>query len=219
VHAGGVDPSVVEVEERAHRNGKVQRLVGPAGGARSVEIGLGDRRRVVVHRIHEAKERLVLVVERRRFEIGQDAFNERGVLKQFRRNCGVGFQSKRTLVSLGRVSRNQFTQPRTERRRPPQDLLREPREVFCCLRQVGEEMPDLRVLGAVRPHLLDQRPIRARLRVVLDIRQEHGFHVRILKDRRARQPAAHPPAATSNEARQRMDHVWAEVLHDDPTDR
>jgi hypothetical protein len=118
VHSGGVDPSVVEVEQRAHRDGKVQRLVGPAGGARSVEIGLGDRRRVVVHPIHESKQRLVLVVERRRFEVGQDAFNERGVPKQFRRNCGVGLQSKGTLVSLGGVSCDQLTQPWTERRRP-----------------------------------------------------------------------------------------------------
>ena len=44
----------------------------------------------------------MLVVERRRFEVGQDAFNERRVSKEFRRNCGVGLQSKRTLVSLGR---------------------------------------------------------------------------------------------------------------------
>jgi hypothetical protein len=131
----------------------------------------------VVHRIHESKERFVLVVERRRFEIGQDAFNERGVPKQFRRNCGVGLQSKRTLVSLGGVSRDELTQPWTERRRPAQDLLREPREVFRRLRQVGKEVPDLRVLDALRLHLLDERPIWARLRVVLDIRQEHGFHV------------------------------------------
>jgi hypothetical protein len=131
----------------------------------------------VVHRIDEAKERLVLVVERRRFEIGQDAFNERGVPEQFRRNCGVGLQSKGTLVALGRVRRNQLTQPWTERRRPAQDLLREPREVFGRLRQVGKEVPDLGVLGALRAHLLDERSIRTRLRVVLDIRQEHGFHV------------------------------------------
>jgi hypothetical protein len=53
----------------------------------------------VVHHIYESKERFVPVVERRRFEIGQDAFNERGVPKQFRRNCGVGPQSKGTQVS------------------------------------------------------------------------------------------------------------------------
>jgi len=178
VHAGGVDPSVVEVEQRAHRDGKVQCLVGPAGGASPVEIGLGNRGRVVVDRVDEAKERFVLVVERRRFEIGQDAFNERGISKQFRRNCGVGLQSKGTLVPLGGVGRDQLTQPWAERRRPAQDLLREPREVFGRLRQVGKEVPDLRVFEALRLHLLDERPIRARLRVVLDIRQEHGFHGR-----------------------------------------
>ena len=170
MHAGSVDPPVVEIEQRAHRDGKVQRFVGPAGGASSVEIGLGDRRRVVVHRIHESKQRLVLVVERRRFEVGQDAFNERGVSKQFRRNCGVGLQSKRTLVSLGGVRCDELTQPWTERRRPAQDLLREPREVIGRLRQVGKEVPDLRVFDALCLHLLDERSIRARLRIVLDIR-------------------------------------------------
>jgi hypothetical protein len=112
----------------------------------------------------------MLVVERRRFEVGQDAFNERGVPKQFRRNCGVGLQSKGTLVSLGSVSGDELTQSWTERRRPTQDLLCEAREVIRRLRQVGKEVPDLRVFDALRLHLLDERSIRARLRIVLDIR-------------------------------------------------
>jgi hypothetical protein len=112
----------------------------------------------------------VLVIERRRFDVGQDAFNERGVSKQFRRNCGVGLQSKRTLVPLGGVRGDELTQPWTERRRPAQDLLREPRKVIGGLRQVGKEVPNLRVFDALCLHLLDERSIRARLRIVLDIR-------------------------------------------------
>jgi hypothetical protein len=48
------------------------------------------------------------------------------------------------------VRRDQLAQPRRERRGAAQDLLREAAEVLRRLGQVGEQVPDLRVLGAVR---------------------------------------------------------------------
>ena len=64
VDPGGVDPAVVEVEERAHRDREVQRLVGPPQRPEAIEIRGRDLRRLVVDPIDEPEERLVLVVER-----------------------------------------------------------------------------------------------------------------------------------------------------------
>ena len=64
VDAGGIDPAVVEIEERADGDREIQLLVRPAGGSHRIEIRGRDVRRVVIHRVDEAEERLVPVVER-----------------------------------------------------------------------------------------------------------------------------------------------------------
>lgn len=49
MHASGIDPSVVEIEEGADGDAKEEFLVGPVGGSRRGEIIGADTRRVTVH--------------------------------------------------------------------------------------------------------------------------------------------------------------------------
>jgi hypothetical protein len=65
--------------------------------------------------VDEPEERLVAVIERRGLEIGHHPVHERFVTEQLRRNCGVGLDSKRAVVALRRVSRDELAHPRAER--------------------------------------------------------------------------------------------------------
>jgi len=175
MHAGGVDPPVVEIEERADGDREIERLVRPSRGPRGVHIRRGDVRRVVVHFVDEPEQRLVLIVEARRFEIREDRIDQGGIAKKFRRNCGVGLQSKRAVVALRGVRRDELAQSRAERRRAAQDGLRESGEMIR-RRQIRKQVPDLRVFGPLLLHLLDERTVRPGLRVLFDAGQKHRFH-------------------------------------------
>ena len=100
VHAGRVDPAVVEIEQRADGDREVERLVRPSRDPGSLEIDICNPRRIVIHLVDESKQRLVLLVEGRRLVVGEDRIDESGVSQELRRNCGVGFQSKRTVIAL-----------------------------------------------------------------------------------------------------------------------
>jgi hypothetical protein len=130
----------------------------------------------VIDLVYEPKECLVTFVERRRLHIGQDAGYEVMIFEKFASNCGVGFQSKRTMIPLRRVGSNQLAQPGAERSRPAKNFLGEPCEMFRRARKVREQVPDLRVLGTLLLHLFDEGTVWARLRVALDLGQEHGLH-------------------------------------------
>lgn len=54
----------------------------------------------MIHLIDESEQRLVPVVESRRLDIAEYTGDQVGIGQQFRRNCGVGFQSKRAVVLL-----------------------------------------------------------------------------------------------------------------------
>jgi hypothetical protein len=118
VYTRRIDPPIVEIEQGADRDGKIKRFVRPARGARDVQIGVRDLRRLVIHLVDESKQRLVLFVESRRLQIGQDRVDQHGVTQEFRRNCGVGFQSKRAVIALRCIRRDELAYPGTERRRP-----------------------------------------------------------------------------------------------------
>lgn len=100
VHTRGIDPAIVEIEQRADGDREVEGLVCPPRGANNLEIDVCDPRRIVIDLVDEPKQRLVLLVERRRFVIGEDRIDKSGVSQKLRRNCGVGFQSKRTVIAL-----------------------------------------------------------------------------------------------------------------------
>jgi hypothetical protein len=115
-------------------------------------------------------------VEGGRFHVREHAADQRFISKKFRRNCGVRLQSKRTMVSLRCIRGNKLSQTGTERRRTSQDLLREPSEVRRRRRQIGEQVPDLRIFLPLTLHRLNEIEVRARLRVPFDPREKHRIH-------------------------------------------
>jgi len=130
----------------------------------------------VIHLVDEAEERLVSIVERRCLDVAEDAGDEVGIAEQFRRNCGVGLDSKRTEIALRRIRGDQLAQSGTERRRAAKDLLREAREMLGGRGEIREEVPDLRILGILPLHLFDQGAVWPRLRMAFDVRKEHWLH-------------------------------------------
>src|SRR5205807_10135194 len=85
-----------------------------------------------------------------------DACHQRFVAQEFRCNCSVGFQSKRTLIAARNPSGDQLAESRSERRVAAHDLLGEAREMFGGVRTKREEMPDLRILRSRGLHRLDE---------------------------------------------------------------
>lgn len=63
MNAGRVDPAIVEIEQRADRNGIVQLFIGPSRRADRVDIAIRYARRVVVHAIDEAEQRFLGIGE------------------------------------------------------------------------------------------------------------------------------------------------------------
>ena len=76
VYSRGIDPAIVEIEERADGDGEVDGFVGPADLTERGHIVGCDARGIVVDLVDEAEQGLVLLVERRGFEIVDDAFDE-----------------------------------------------------------------------------------------------------------------------------------------------
>jgi hypothetical protein len=130
----------------------------------------------VIHLVDESKQRLVLLVEKGRFVVGEDGIDERRVAQKFRRNCGVRLQSKGTMIALRRIGGNQLAQTGAERRRTAKDLLREARQMLRRARKEREQVPDLRVLRTLAAHLVDECFVGPGLRVLLHARQKHRFH-------------------------------------------
>jgi len=115
-HARGVDPVVVELEERADGNRVVESFVRPPGFENPIDILLTDRRRVVDHFSNEGVERPVLVREWGRVDVGQNTLNEIPISEQLRRDRGVGADSEEALVEFGGQRRDELPLARWERR-------------------------------------------------------------------------------------------------------
>src|SRR5580704_13900749 len=81
--AGGRDPAIVEVEKRAGSDGEVNRFVVPSGGAYTLDIGGRNGGQIEGYLRHEAKHRLVVFLQGRRFEIVQYALDKRFPAEQF----------------------------------------------------------------------------------------------------------------------------------------
>ena len=100
MHAAGVDPPVVEIEECASGNGEVNRFVIPSRFVQGNHILSRDPWRVMIHLVHKTEQRLVFFVQRGSLQVAQYAPDQFRISQQFRRNCGVGLQSKRAAVSV-----------------------------------------------------------------------------------------------------------------------
>src|ERR1017187_6650957 len=150
-----VDPSIVKVEERAYGNGEIDRVVVPGHFVQGLHVMARDSWRIAIDLVDEAEQGLVLFVQSGGLQSLQDAPNQFLAAQKFRRNCGVRLQSKRAIVSIGGIRRNQLANPGAERPRASQDLLSESGQVFGSFWKIGEHVPDLRILAAVRLHHVD----------------------------------------------------------------
>ena len=105
VNSACINPAIVKIKKGAGGNGEVNRFIIPTGGAKRMHIFRRDPRRIFVYFANKTKERLVLVVQAGSFQIVQHAPNQFPVTgtffnKQFRRDRGVGLQSKWALVPV-----------------------------------------------------------------------------------------------------------------------
>jgi ABC-type phosphonate transport system ATPase subunit len=130
VHAGRIYPPVVEIEQRANRDGEENRVIVPFGFMQRLHVFRRDARRVAIHLVDEPEQRLVTVVQVRLLEVPQHAFDQLLVAQKFRRNCGVRLDSKRAVVAVGRIGRDELSDAWAEGRGPTKDFLRELRQVL-----------------------------------------------------------------------------------------
>ena len=100
VDAARIDPAIIEIEQRAHRDGEVDCVVIPTGFVERFHILGGDPLRVVIHLVHEAEQRFVFGVEPGALQVPQRSPNQFFATEQFRRDRSVGLNSKRALVGV-----------------------------------------------------------------------------------------------------------------------
>ena len=91
MHSAGVDPAVVEIEQRAGRNCEVNGFVAAADSVERFHVFRCDSGRIMVDFFDETEQRFVFLVEPGVFEVAKNAPHQFFAAQQFRRNCGVGF--------------------------------------------------------------------------------------------------------------------------------
>lgn len=196
-----IHPAVVEIEERADRDGIVDRVILPTVGSQGLHIGFRDGRRFVVHAIHKTEKRAFLLLEGTGLDAGENrpdecfAIVERALLgEQQRRDRGVRLRSKRTVVLCGGIGGDQLAEAGCEWAGFPHDLLGELGQVMGRSREEGEEAPDLGILLAAGVHNLYRVGVWGRFGIVLNPGKKHRFHgaVRIPPACYDRSRAAHP---------------------------
>jgi hypothetical protein len=64
--------------------------------------------RVPIHFTDKSEEPLLFLVEGRILHIAKNSHYKVFAAEQFRRNCGVRFQSKRAMIFVRGICRNQF---------------------------------------------------------------------------------------------------------------
>jgi hypothetical protein len=73
VNTAGVDPAIVEVEQRADSEGKVNRFVGPSYGVERLHIVGCDLGRIVVHLVDKPEQHFFLFLQSGVFQIAEYA--------------------------------------------------------------------------------------------------------------------------------------------------
>jgi hypothetical protein len=106
----------------------------------------------VVHLVEKAEEGFLGVAQGGGLEVLEDAFDERWIAEEFRRDRGVGVGSKGAVIAFGSVGGDEFAKARGERGFFAENFLREAGEVIGGGGLEGEEVPDLRVLLALALH-------------------------------------------------------------------
>ena len=98
VYSTRINPAIVEIEECAHGDRVIDRFIGIANVVQRLYIAPLDVYRIVIHFPNKAQQRFFRFGQRRRFEIRQNARHQFFVPKQFRRDRGVRFRSKRAVI-------------------------------------------------------------------------------------------------------------------------
>jgi hypothetical protein len=106
MNAGGIDPAIVEIEQCANIDGVVDGFFRPAGLQYGGNVVRADRWRLAIHFHHEAEQRLFGIGDGRGLQIFQNRLYLFLIPQQFRRNCGVALDSKRTIVAVRGKCRN-----------------------------------------------------------------------------------------------------------------
>jgi hypothetical protein len=130
-----------------------------------------DGDRVAVYFLDKPEQGLFRVRDGRSGVVGDDRIDLGAVFQQFRRNCGVALDSKRTLIARRSECGNQFPLSGGQGRGPAHDLLREPCEVLADAGFVPEQMEDLRDHGPRGFHLLEQLRVGTRAGLVFNFGQ------------------------------------------------
>jgi hypothetical protein len=173
VDARRIHPAVIEIEQCAHCDREVDRLVVPSCFVQRLHIGSGDPWRVVVYLRDEPQHGFVFFIQVRSLQIMERSPNQFLAPKQFSRNCGMRLQSKRAVIARRRERRNQLAHTGSERRRPSHYFLGKVGEMSRRFRSVREQVPDLRVLFPGRLERSDTVGPRSRLRGLFHMLQEH----------------------------------------------
>ena len=71
VHSGSIDPTVIEIEQSANRDGVVDGFVCPAVLVEELDVRWADVLRMLVHFADETKQGLFVVRKRGGFEIAE----------------------------------------------------------------------------------------------------------------------------------------------------
>jgi hypothetical protein len=87
--SSGVDPVVIELEQRTNGDRIVQGFIGPAGCKHAIDIGLTDGRRIRDHLSDERVKRAILLRDGRSVYVGENALNQIPVAQQLSRDRGV----------------------------------------------------------------------------------------------------------------------------------
>jgi hypothetical protein len=80
VNPAGINPAVVEIEQRTDRDGVIDCFVREAGLVKGGNVGWLDIDGISIHLFHETKERLFRIGEAAGFKIFENAFDERMII-------------------------------------------------------------------------------------------------------------------------------------------
>ena len=156
-----VNPSVVEIKQRAHVDGVIDRFIAPARALRRVHVFLLDLIRRAIHFFDELEQGFIFVRKPRSAEVFQDGEDELAIFEKLRSTCGVRAYSEGAVVSARSEGGYQFAHPCREGRRPAHHALSEIGEMLCDIGLEREQVPDLRKSRSTAPAGIDQLRITA----------------------------------------------------------
>jgi len=74
--AARVDPPVIEIEQRADRDGEIDGLIAPIRCMEPFDVLRTNTRRIVIHLLDEPEQHLMFFIQRRVFQIAEDTPNK-----------------------------------------------------------------------------------------------------------------------------------------------